>query len=263
MVYIYQIKNLINNKIYIGSTIRPLYKRKYEHFSELRNNEHCNTYLQRSFNKYGEENFSFTILETLKFPKEYSKLLISEYLVCRELYLVNLFNAAYNIRKETTTGNTGYNHSEENKDKIRNSRIDKNPSKNLLHQRELKRRRQLGLVNKVGRVKGSKLSDKEIEIIRERSLQEKNIKHMTELQKESAKSRIGLHHSNTSKIQMMIHKFGKMRQIEIYKGNLLVDICNFSPEASILTGVKRAAISNNLAGLSKSAGGYTFNYKNI
>jgi hypothetical protein len=32
--------------------------------------------------------------------------------------------------------------------------------------------------------------------------------------------------------------------------------------ASKLTGVKRAAISNNLAGLSKSAGGYIFKYKN-
>lgn len=33
MACIYQIKNLINNKIYIGSTIRSAYKRKYEHFS--------------------------------------------------------------------------------------------------------------------------------------------------------------------------------------------------------------------------------------
>ena len=62
---------------------------------------------------------------------------------------------------------------------------------------------------------------------------------------------------------MMITKFGKMREIEIYKDGQLIDTCNFSPEAVLLTGVKRSSISNNLVGLSKSAGGFVFKYKNI
>lgn len=48
--------------MYIGQSIN-LNKRKGRHFSNLRNNTHSNDYLQRSFNKYGEENFTFDIIE--------------------------------------------------------------------------------------------------------------------------------------------------------------------------------------------------------
>lgn len=59
---IYQIRNLINNKVYVGSSIN-LSSRKYSHFNSLKNNTHCNKYLQRSYNKYGINNFLFSILE--------------------------------------------------------------------------------------------------------------------------------------------------------------------------------------------------------
>jgi group I intron endonuclease len=58
---IYQIKNLINNKCYIGQTV-DLDKRKVDHFGRLRKNKHENQHLQKAFNKYGEDNFSFNIL---------------------------------------------------------------------------------------------------------------------------------------------------------------------------------------------------------
>ena len=59
---IYVIENLINKKYYIGSS-KDLGRRKIQHLSDLRNNRHGNIYLQNSFNKYGEENFKFDILE--------------------------------------------------------------------------------------------------------------------------------------------------------------------------------------------------------
>lgn len=59
---VYKIINLVNNKIYVGSSI-DLYKRKSSHFSALRNNFHCNKYLQSSYNKYGENNFIFDVIE--------------------------------------------------------------------------------------------------------------------------------------------------------------------------------------------------------
>lgn len=58
---IYQIKNLINSKVYIGSTSN-LVKRKYRHLSTLRKGNHHSIKLQNSYNKYGEENFVFEIL---------------------------------------------------------------------------------------------------------------------------------------------------------------------------------------------------------
>ena len=59
---IYCIKNIINNKIYIGQSIN-LEKRRNIHFYYLIKNNHCNPYLQKSFNKYGEKAFEFRILE--------------------------------------------------------------------------------------------------------------------------------------------------------------------------------------------------------
>jgi group I intron endonuclease len=59
---IYQIKNLINNKIYIGSSIN-LSEREYKHFWMLSNRTHDNEYLQNSYNKYGCENFIFEVIE--------------------------------------------------------------------------------------------------------------------------------------------------------------------------------------------------------
>ena len=59
---IYSIVNLVNGKIYVGSAIN-LNKRWKNHKVELRLDRHCNIYLQSAWNKYGEENFSFVVLE--------------------------------------------------------------------------------------------------------------------------------------------------------------------------------------------------------
>lgn len=59
---IYKIENLINGKIYVGKTLH-LNKRFKEHLWELKKGNHFNEYLQNSWNKYGEENFKFCILE--------------------------------------------------------------------------------------------------------------------------------------------------------------------------------------------------------
>ncbi len=58
---IYKIKNIINNKVYIGSSINIL-DRKRTHLYKLRKNKHENNHLQNSFNKYGEKNFIFSII---------------------------------------------------------------------------------------------------------------------------------------------------------------------------------------------------------
>lgn len=60
---VYYMKNIINNKVYIGSTTMSFLKRLQHHVNQLRNNKHKNQYLQNSWNKYGEENFEFGILE--------------------------------------------------------------------------------------------------------------------------------------------------------------------------------------------------------
>ena len=55
---IYQIRNIINNKIYIGST-KNFPNRWRNHKSDLNRNKHGNKYLQNAWNKYGNESFVF------------------------------------------------------------------------------------------------------------------------------------------------------------------------------------------------------------
>jgi group I intron endonuclease len=57
---VYQIRNLINNKVYIGSS-KNIKSRRRDHLYYLRHGQH-NRYLQQDWNKYGENNFIFEVL---------------------------------------------------------------------------------------------------------------------------------------------------------------------------------------------------------
>lgn len=63
MIGVYRIKNIVNNKIYIGSS-KDIEKRWKRHRYELKNNKHHSPTLQRDWNEYGKDNFIFSILET-------------------------------------------------------------------------------------------------------------------------------------------------------------------------------------------------------
>lgn len=56
------IKNVVNGKMYVGQAA-DIYARWIHHKSDLNNNRHHNKHLQYSWNKYGEENFIFNIIE--------------------------------------------------------------------------------------------------------------------------------------------------------------------------------------------------------
>lgn len=59
---VYQIKNIINKRLYIGSTAKGFKYRLGKHIYELKKNNHGNRHLQNSFRKYGIENFEFEII---------------------------------------------------------------------------------------------------------------------------------------------------------------------------------------------------------
>ena len=60
---VYQIYNLVNKKSYIGSTKQSFKIRMKHHLNSLKRGDHKNLHLQRAWDKYGEENFEFSILE--------------------------------------------------------------------------------------------------------------------------------------------------------------------------------------------------------
>jgi|LakMenEpi03Aug12_release.lakeMendotaPanAssembly.Ray.scaffolds.fasta_scaffold375619_1 group I intron endonuclease len=95
---VYQIRNLVNKKRYIGSSI-DLNKRKDEHFYYLRRNAHHNIHLQNSFNEYGESKFLFETIES-------NDNLDRDELYELEQFYIDSFNweNLYNINKDVKSG---------------------------------------------------------------------------------------------------------------------------------------------------------------
>ena len=70
---VYKIKNIVNDKFYIGSS-KDIKNRWKQHKDQLRANKHGNAYLQNAWNKYGEKNFTFEVIEecepSIQFERE-------------------------------------------------------------------------------------------------------------------------------------------------------------------------------------------------
>jgi group I intron endonuclease len=63
---VYCIRNTINRKQYIGSSVNCYHRIKSQHLARLRNGTHTNPHLQFSFRKYGEKAFEYFIVELCK-----------------------------------------------------------------------------------------------------------------------------------------------------------------------------------------------------
>lgn len=79
---VYIIENVVNKKVYIGAS-RNVYTRLCDHKVMLRGNYHHNEHLQASFNFYGEENFTFDLLEECD----------EEFIFSQENYWCNMLNS--------------------------------------------------------------------------------------------------------------------------------------------------------------------------
>lgn len=100
--WIYQIRNIITGQRYIGSTTN-LDQRKDRHFTDLHNNKHHNIYLQRSYNKYGQDAFVFEIVVELTVDDVAGIRLVEQQHLTSNTGL-------YNIGKQATGGDTLSNH---------------------------------------------------------------------------------------------------------------------------------------------------------
>jgi len=99
---IYLIKNLINNKIYIGKA-KCIYKRIKQHITSLNKEvrSHENDHLINAWKKYERENFNYIVLEYLVLDEK----LISS----KEIYYIDLYESlnpkkGYNKRYDSSTG---------------------------------------------------------------------------------------------------------------------------------------------------------------
>lgn len=74
---IYKITNLVNDKAYIGQTVRKLWERLKEHRKSK------NTAIGKAFKKYGKESFKIEILANCQSIEELNE---------KEIYFINKFN---------------------------------------------------------------------------------------------------------------------------------------------------------------------------
>lgn len=121
---IYCIYNKVNSKRYIGSATRDK-ERWRAHRHQLRGNYHFSTHLQSAWNKYGEDNFEFQIVENIAFEgltnDELVKLLKKQEEYWIKEYKTTDRNFGYNSRVECDT-NLGLKWPEESRKKFSESK---------------------------------------------------------------------------------------------------------------------------------------------
>jgi len=129
---IYKITNIINGKFYIGSAIS--FRTRYnQHLSKLNLKKHHNKHLQYSYEKYGADNFEFSIIELCKKEEIYFR---------EQYYLDNLY-PEYNMQLKS--GIWRGNHVVKNKGGFKKGY---KPSEETLKRKAVKRRKLEGIKRK-------------------------------------------------------------------------------------------------------------------
>lgn len=94
MGYIYKITNTINNKIYIGRTVKTVQKRFTQHKNNSNKEYFSQIVLYKAFNKYGIENFKCEEIEKVSNDK------LDE----REKYWIEYYDSYFNGYNSTLGG---------------------------------------------------------------------------------------------------------------------------------------------------------------
>ena len=103
---IYKITNKVNGKFYIGSS-NNIKRRWRHHKSNLRSGTHTNSHLQNSYDKHGEDQFEFLLIEEVRRVNLLAK---------EQEYLDEAFGGdqeIYNISRVAGSPMAGLNHTEE------------------------------------------------------------------------------------------------------------------------------------------------------
>lgn len=234
---IYQIKNNINNKVYIGQSC-DIYTRWQHHLGRLNAGKHHSEHLQKSWDKYGSNNFSFEILEKCD-PEQIDD---------RERFYIEKYNSTnskfgYNLE---SGGSLYKTHSNETRKKISEG------NKGKICSEESKKR--MSEAQKIAQ-KGKKLSDETKQKIgvalKGRVYSQETIEKFRELHK-----RENLSDETIRKISEAAYK--KVKQLTT--DGVVINIFDAIKLAEEATGINHSHISSVCKGKRKTAGGYIWEY---
>jgi group I intron endonuclease len=127
-MFIYKITNKVNNKVYIGQSVRPIKKRFNRHINDAIRNK-LDTHFARAIRKYGKDNFICEVIDTAKNQND---------LTLKEQYWIQYYDSVKMGYNETDAiskcgGNTYASKTEEElleiSERIRKSKVGKlNPN---------------------------------------------------------------------------------------------------------------------------------------
>ena len=111
MIGIYTIRNVINQKVYVGQS-QNIEKRFIAHRCLLRASDHHSSYLQNAWNRYGEDSFEFVMVEETNLAS------IDQ----REQFWMDKLGAHYNVQPRAASAR-GYKHTAATKKKISEAQL--------------------------------------------------------------------------------------------------------------------------------------------
>jgi len=178
---IYQIRNLVNGKIYVGSAT-VVEKRLAAHKRMLVRGKHHSVKLQRSWDKHGESVFDFRVVEGVA---------DEQMLLQREQVWLDITNAAidgYNISK-TAGSLLGFKHSQETKKRMSDAK--KGVKKSPEH-----------VAKYAEAMRGRKMTDEQKQKMRDAKIGKKRMPHSAETKAKMSASKKGIKPSELSRAKM-------------------------------------------------------------
>jgi len=263
---IYKIVSLINDKVYVGSSVN-LKSRRYLHFYRLKQNKHDNKHLQNAYNKYGKENFIWEIIEYVEHNE--NKDILKKELLEREQYWIDKLNACnrlvgYNMCLEAGSS-LGVMRTLEFRNKIRKIKLGRKHSEQT-KQKISKTHKKLGTLPPSN--KGMELSE---ETKRKMSITAKNMSEETKRKmSESSKGNkhaLGCKRSEEFKEKVSrVHKGKKLsKETKDKIGKKVINVTtgkifNSAVEAAAFYGINKSHICSVCKGNRKTTGGYEWAY---
>lgn len=246
---VYAHVNIINGKTYIGITKQKVKKRWGSNGIGYKNN----IYFWRAIQKYGWDSFKhIIIIENIEnlLAKEIEKYLIKKFNTCDANY-------GYNISLGGD-GTFGYNHTNETKEKIR--------IKSSQHKHTSKTKKLLSTIFSVEVVQLSKIDGSLVKVFdsmilaeKETKISQKHISRCCNKKRKSAGGFCWMFYSDYIKNGFN----NNLLKNNSYRKVICLDtkeIFNTIKEASIIKKINNVAIFNCCNGLSKTSGGFKWEY---